>query len=349
MSLSEWIEQIEDRSRGASEALRARVQRRVDSFEAKRPDAAFRQRATEFIERVGAYFDPEVRGLSRLPAHGPYLLVGNHSGGAYTPDVLIFIGAYLRHWGMDKPLRPLAHDVLFSVPKLGEVLSRLGCIPASPGKAARALSRGEPVMVYPGGDYESQRPYGESNKVDFDGRKGFIRLALEQGVPIIPVVCHGSNETVVTLTRGEKLARWTGLTHFTRTKVFPFRLSFPFGVLPSGIPYFPLPSRITIEVGHPMAWDAFAAEDAGNPQLVDALYADIVTTMQRTLDGLYAERPNPYARRKQRFLAPRHSPKPREPQAALALQHSAQTGVHKVESLQRKRAERPVKTRFRVA
>lgn len=347
MALIDWIERIEDRTRTTADALRQRVQAHVDGFEACRPDLALRERATTAIERFGTYFDPEVRGLARLPIEGPYLLVGNHSGGAYTPDVLIFLAAYLRHWGMDKPLRPLAHDVLFSVPRLGELFSRLGFLPASPGKAARALQRGEPVMVYPGGDYESQRPYLESNKIDFGGRKGFIRLALEQGVPVIPFVCHGSNETVVTVTRGERLARLSGLTHITRTKVFPFRLSFPFGLLPSGVPYFPLPSRITIEVGHPMAWQAFTPQDAQNPELVAALYEDIVATMQRTLNGLYVERPNPYARRKQRFVAPQHSPAPREP--ALALRSRVQEPAPKLEQLRKTRSAPASKTRSRVA
>jgi hypothetical protein len=126
-------------------------------------------------------------------------------------------------------------------------------------------------------------------------------------------------------------------------------LSFPFGVLPSGIPYFPLPSRITIEVGHPMAWQAFTAEDAKNPELVNALYDDIVATMQRTLSGLYVEQPNPYARRKQRFVAPQHSPAPREPERALALRQREPSSVANVQSLEEKRVERANNARFRVA
>ena len=239
--------------------------------------------------------------------------------GAYTPDAPIFMAAYLRHWGMDRPLRPLAHNLLFSIPALGDAFGRLGLVPASPSNAAAVLERGESLLVYPGGDYESQRPYLQSHLVDFGGRKGFIRLALEKRVPVIPFVCHGSNETVVTVTRGEKLAKLTGLTYLTRTKVLPFRLSVPFGLVPSGLPYLPLPSKITIEVGHPMSWQGFRPEDAQNPALVDALYDDIVGTMQRTLTGLYVERPNPYARRSKRTTDPQHSPAPSAPASALAL------------------------------
>jgi 1-acyl-sn-glycerol-3-phosphate acyltransferase len=281
-------------------------------------DLAFRTKACETVEKVGGYFDPEVRGLSRLPAKGPYLLVGNHSGGAYTPDAYLFVAAFLRHWGMDAKIRPLAHNILFSIPAVARQLRRLGAMPASQKNAHEALGRGEIVLVYPGGDYESQRPFYESHLIDFNGRKGFIRMALERGVPVIPFVCHGSNETVITLTRGESLARATMLTHITRSKVLPLRLGM-LGVMPVGVPYMPLPSKITIEVGHPMAWEGFTAEDAKNDALIDALYDDITGTMQRTLHGLYIERPNPYARRTERTLAPRHSPAPKAPEKALAL------------------------------
>ena len=293
-------------------------------------DPAYRERCAEIVERIGNYFDPEIRGLSNLPARGPYLLVGNHSGGAYTPDAPIFAAAYLRHWGMGAPLRPLAHNLLFSIPRLRSFMQRVGALPASPENAAQALARGDVILVYPGGDYESQRPFHESRRVDFGRRKGFIRLALEQGVPVIPVVCHGANETVVTLTRGEWLAKITGLTHVTRTKVFPLRWSVPFGVVPAFVPHWPLPSKITIEVGHPMAWQHFSPEDARNPELVDALYDDIINVMQQTLDGLYRERPNPYAPRAGRSVASKHAIWPALPHRALALRKRRAPAVHDV-------------------
>jgi 1-acyl-sn-glycerol-3-phosphate acyltransferase len=282
-------------------------------------DPGYRALCAAKLDRVLGYFDPEVRGLSNLPAQGPYLLVGNHSGGLNTPDALVFETAYLRHWGMDKPLRPLAHNLLFSVPSVRRTLQRLGALPACPENAAQALERGEPVLVYPGGDYESQRPFYQSKRVDFGGRQGFIRLALEKRVPVFPVVCHGANETVITLTRGEWLAKISGLASLTRTKVLPMRLSVPFGVLPAFVPHVPLPSKITIEVGQAMKWQDFAPIDARNPALLRALYEDIVGVMQRTLDGLYEERPNPYRARIKRQVNSLHCPVPMLPQKALAL------------------------------
>jgi len=70
-------------------------------------------------------------------------------------------------------------------------LRKFGTVAASPENAAQALESGAALLVYPGGDYEVHRPSWLRNKVDFGGRKGFIRLALENDVPIVPVVSAG--------------------------------------------------------------------------------------------------------------------------------------------------------------
>ena len=71
----------------------------------------------------------------------------------------------------------------------------------------KALQAGAALLVYPGGDYEVHRPSWEGHRVDFGGRKGFIRLALEHDVPIVPVVSIGGQETALFLSRGERLAK----------------------------------------------------------------------------------------------------------------------------------------------
>ena len=67
---------------------------------------------------------------------------------------------------------------------------------------SKALEAGAALLVYPGGDWEVHRPSWERNKVDFAGRKGFVRLALDAGVPIVPVVSIGGQETALFLSRG---------------------------------------------------------------------------------------------------------------------------------------------------
>src|SRR5438067_4092889 len=132
----------------------------------------------------------EVRGLENIPEEGPVLLVGNHSGGNLTPDTLVFTLAFNTYFGVERRFFQLAHNLVLTMPGLG-YLRKYGTVAASPENADKALSSGAALLVYPGGDYEVHRPSWESGKVDFGGRKGFIRLALAKEVPSVPVRAVG--------------------------------------------------------------------------------------------------------------------------------------------------------------
>src|SRR2546422_8956253 len=164
------------------------------------------------------WFRGEVRGLGNVPEDGPVLLVGNHSGGNLTPDTTVFTLAFSAYFGVERAFYQLAHNLVLSMPGLG-FLRKFGTVAASPENAEKALSSGAALLVYPGGDYEVHRPSWERHRVDFDGRKGFIRLALEQDVPIVPVVAIGGQETALFLSRGETLSRRLGLDRMFRLKV----------------------------------------------------------------------------------------------------------------------------------
>lgn len=109
------------------------------------------------------------------------------------------------------------------------------------------------MLVYPGGDYETFRPTWHSDRVEFGGRKGFTKLALEHDVPIVPVVAVGGQETALFVTRGERAAKWNGWANLTRIKVLPVAFAPPFGISLLDIPpRLPLPARITVEVLPPI-------------------------------------------------------------------------------------------------
>ena len=75
------------------------------------------------------------------------------------------------------------------------------------------------MLVYPGGDYETFRPSWHGDQIEFGGRQGFVKLALEHDVPIVPVVSIGGQETALFVTRGERAAKLIGLDKLTRIKV----------------------------------------------------------------------------------------------------------------------------------
>src|SRR6186997_2145733 len=125
------------------------------------------------------WFRGEVRGMERIPEEGPLLLVGNHSGGNVTPDTTVFTLAFNTYFGVERRFYQLAHNLVLAMPGLSR-LRKFGTVAASHENAHKALDSGAALLVYPGGDYEVHRPIWDSSKVDFNGRTGYIRLALEK-------------------------------------------------------------------------------------------------------------------------------------------------------------------------
>jgi len=108
---------------------------------------------------------------------------------------------------------------------------------------ATALERDAALLVYPGGDHETFRPSWESDRVDFAGRTGFVKLALEHEVPIVPVVSIGGQETALFLGRGRRVASALQLDRRFRLKVLPPVIGPPFGLTIMDLPgRFPLPA-----------------------------------------------------------------------------------------------------------
>jgi 1-acyl-sn-glycerol-3-phosphate acyltransferase len=232
------------------------------------------------------YFRGEVRGLGNIPEDGPVLLVGNHSGGNLTPDTSVFTLAFHAYFGVERRFYQLAHNLVLSMPGLG-ALRKYGTVAASPDNARKALESGAALLVYPGGDYEVHRPVWEANKVDFGGRKGFIKLALEHDVPLVPVVAIGGQETSLFLSRGENLAKLLQLDKLFRLKVLPVSLAIPWGLnVGDMLGHWPLPAKITVEALPPI----HLRDEFGPAPDLDEVYDHVMRVMQETLDALAAER-----------------------------------------------------------
>lgn len=256
-------------------------------------DPVFIRRFAPLIARYASFFQPEIRHIEYVPETGPVLLVGNHSSTFYMPDMWITTLAILSWRGLEQPEYVLTHNAFLIVPGLRGILSRLGSIPAGDKEAEAALSNQALLLVYPGGDYEACRPWSERDRIDFAGRKGFVKLALRSQVPVVPVVAHGAQHTVVVLSRGERLARAFGLNRL-RAKVLPIVLGPPFGV--TAIPPPPMPAAITVEFLPPLDWTRLGPDAASDEAVVEACYKEITGIMQATLDRLSAEHPHPLMR-----------------------------------------------------
>ena len=258
------------------------------------PPSLLRHRDPEFIRRtlpvlggvLRRYFRADLRGLDHVPESGPVLLVGNHSGGNVPPDTLLFTLAFVSRFGVDRPFYQLAHDLVMASP-LAPLLRRYGTVTASRDIARAALAEGAAVLVYPGGDHETHRPSWASSTVDFDHREGFLTLAHELDVPIVPVVSIGGQETALFLTRGEHAAHALGLDRMLRLKVLPVSLALPWGLdIGDMLGHLPLPAKMTIRVLEPIDLRARFGSDPD----FDAVYDDVVSCMQTELSRLAADR-----------------------------------------------------------
>ncbi len=232
------------------------------------------------------YFRAEVHDLENIPAEGPVLLVGNHSGGTLIADTFVFAHAFYDHFGPLRRFHQLAHDLVFKIPGSRASLSKYGTVPASPENMRRALERDAALVVYPGGDHESYRPSWESAKIDFAGRQGFARLAIEVGVPIVPIVAIGGQETALFLGQGRDIARRLRLDSL-RLKVFPAQVAPPFGFTILDLPgRLPLPSKIVVRALPKID----LKQELGTKPDPDEAYEVVTGRMQEALEDLQAER-----------------------------------------------------------
>src|SRR5438270_8848510 len=70
----------------------------------------FEMRDPEYIERTlpalrlasDLYYRADVRGLHNIPAEGPVLLIGNHSGGTMIADTFVFSQKFYEHFGSER-------------------------------------------------------------------------------------------------------------------------------------------------------------------------------------------------------------------------------------------------------
>jgi 1-acyl-sn-glycerol-3-phosphate acyltransferase len=170
-------------------------------------------RARSIIRRVAApwvrlCFRPTLSGLEHLPATGPYLLVANHSAGLAVAEICSLMAVWQAQAGPERPLAGFAHPLGLRIWPASAILAGVGAVPSTYDAAREALAAGVPLLIFPGGDHEAMRPVWQAHRVDFGGRRGFLRIAREMNVPIVPLGIRGSHFTVPILWRSRHLLPW---------------------------------------------------------------------------------------------------------------------------------------------
>lgn len=135
------------------------------------------------------WFNWRFEGLEAVPAEGPLIVAGNH---------LSYLDPFAHScFVIESGRRPrfLAKRELFDNWLTGAALRGAGQIPVDRGtgdrssldEATRALEAGEVVVIYP----EGTTTMTNSDFSPGRGKTGAVRLALQTGVPILPVATWG--------------------------------------------------------------------------------------------------------------------------------------------------------------
>ncbi len=170
---------------------------------------------------VRVMWRPTLEGLENLPASGPYLLVANHSGAMSIAELLSVASLWADAFDGARPLAGFAHPFSFVLPPIRRMMSHVGAVPSSYEAGRATLAAGVPLLVFPGGDHEAGRPLWHANTVDFGGRVGFLKLARQAGVPIVPMGIRGSHFTAPVLLQSRLLASLFVLPRAFGVKRYP--------------------------------------------------------------------------------------------------------------------------------
>lgn len=264
-----------------------------------RPGWSLERREEEFIQSLmpiwgwlyHEYFRVKTSGWSQIPP-GKVLFVGSHNGGLAAPDMFMMMYDWFQKFGFSRPVYGLMHPHVwkYALP-LAQLAEKVGAIQAHPKMAIAAFRQNASVLVYPGGAEDVFRPYNLRHKIYFAGRKGFIKLALREEVPIVPVISHGAHENFIVLAdiykQMQQLHEWGMPWLFDIDPVvFPIYLGLPWGIGIGPLPHIPLPIQIETRVGAPIIFERYGREAASDREYVNYCYEKVRSLMQQELDDL---------------------------------------------------------------
>ncbi|WP_205473946.1 1-acyl-sn-glycerol-3-phosphate acyltransferase [Nocardioides sp. SYSU D00038] len=153
---------------------------------------------------AGLFSDVEVVGLEHVPSRGGAVLICNHR----SLFDAVALGAALDRTGRD--VMVLAKAELFRARFVAAVLRRAGVIPVHRGTERAADALVAAVASLRGGELVAVFPEGTIPKdgVLLPFKSGAARMALQAGVPVIPVVLVGTDHVISSSNQRVKRTLW---------------------------------------------------------------------------------------------------------------------------------------------
>ena len=253
------------------------------------------ERLLPFLEWLHQdYFRVQTDGWEHIPA-SQVLLIGSHNGGLAIPDTLTMTYDWFQRFGTNRSIYALMEPTMWgAMPTLARLAAQMGAIQACPKMAIAALKQDASLLIYPGGAKDVFRPYTLRHQICLNGQHGFIKLALEENIPILPMISVGAHSTLIVLAEIHDQLEAISRGHFPwpfglDPGVFPIYLGLPWGLAIGPLPNIPFPRPIYNRVCPPIRFDRYGKEAARDRLYVERCYQLVKGTMQAALDQLVME------------------------------------------------------------
>lgn len=211
-----------------------------------------------FLDLFTRYLRVSTEGLDNLPDKGPYIVIANHSG--YMGFDALMLGHQI-YLGKRIVPRIIAHKLWFLHPDISVHVKKLGLVPATLDNGLKMLERDQALVLFPEGEEGNFKPTRYRYHLR-RFRRGFVRLALKTGAPIVPAVVIGAEETHITLSQ----IRWA-------KELFGIIIPIPLNVIP-------LPARWHIKFLPPIILKK-NPEKADDIEYVTKVAQDVRLKLQR--------------------------------------------------------------------
>jgi hypothetical protein len=174
---------------------------------------------------------------------------------------------------------PIFHGYFGENPVLRRLIDDLGFLAGEGPEIEAAIARGEHIFTTPGGTREGCRSVRHRYRVNWGRRTGYLRLALEHGLPIVPVATHGTDDAFIGLNDGYTWGKRLGVP-----KGLPAWIGFGLvGMWPLAIPF---PVKFRQRVGPPIERSELGVDDPTDRDALLRAHAVVTGRIQGMLDEL---------------------------------------------------------------